>query len=63
MLQSLRRTYVANLLSLNVTLKHIQYRVGHTSINTTWETYGKFLDKDREEVVGKTEQWDSKMES
>ena len=40
---SLKHTYVANLLSLNVNLKHIQYRLGHSTIKTTIDTYGKIF--------------------
>ena len=54
---------VANLLSLNVNLKHIQYRLGHSSIKTTMDTYGKILEKDKDEVARKIEQWDLQMES
>ena len=60
---SLRHTYVANLLSLNVNLKHIQYRLGHSTIKTTMDTYGKILEKDKDEVARKIEQWDLQMES
>ena len=60
---SLRHTYVANLISLNVNLKHIQERLGHSSITTTMDTYGKILDKDKNEIDRKIEQWDLQMES
>ena len=60
---SLRHTYVANLLSLNVNLKHIQYRLGHSTIKTTMDTYGKILEKDKDEVARRIEQWDLQMES
>jgi integrase len=62
-IHSLRHTYVANLLMLGVNPKHIQYRLGHTNIETTMNTYGKILEKDKDEVARKIEQWDLKMES
>ena len=60
---SLRYTYVENLISLNVNLKHIQERLGHSSINTTMDTYGKILDKDKNEIDRKIEQWDLEMDA
>lgn len=54
---------MANLLSLNVNLKHIQYRLGHSTIKTTMDTYGKILEKDKDEMARRIEQWDSHMES
>jgi integrase len=48
---------------LGVNPKHIQYRLGHTNIETTMNTYGKILEKDKDEVARKIEQWDLKMES
>ncbi len=60
---SLRDIYVANLLSLNVNLKNIQYRLGHSTIKTIMDTYGKILEKDKDEVARKIEQWDLQMES
>ena len=55
---SLRHTSVANLISLYVNLKHIQERLGHSSITTTMDTYSKILDKDKDEVARKIKQWD-----
>ena len=60
---SLRHTYVANLILLNVNLKHIQERLGHSSITTTMDTYGKILDKDKNEIDCKIEQWDLQMDA
>ena len=58
----MRHTNVANLISLNLNLKHIQERQGHSSITTTMDTYGKILDKDRNEIDRKIDQWDLQME-
>ena len=60
---NLRHTYVANLISLTVNLKHIQERLGHSSIITTMDTYGKILDKDKNEIDRKIEQWDMQMDA
>ena len=60
---SLRHTSVANLISLYVNLKHIQERLGHSSITTTMDTYGKILDKDKNEIDRKIEQWDLQMDA
>ena len=62
-IHALRHTYVANLISLNVNLKHIQYQLGHSSIKTSMDTYGKILEKDKDEVARKIEQWDLLMVS
>ena len=42
---------------------NIKYRLGHSSINTTMNTYGKILEKDKDEFARWIEQWDLKIQS
>ncbi len=47
----LRHTYVSLLISQNVPMKYIQNQVGHSSINTTMNTYGHLLPDVHEKAV------------
>ena len=47
----LRHTYVSLLISQNVPMKYIQNQVGHSSINTTMNTYGHLLPDVHENAI------------
>jgi integrase len=49
-IHSLIHTFVANCIEMGNNLKHIQMMLGHTSIKTTMDTYGKLLDTGKAKV-------------
>ena len=41
----------------------VQHWLGYSAIKTTMDSYGKILEKDKDEVARKIEQWHLQMES